>query len=154
MTAYLASNPASSLEKMISALVGQVASDDFVLQLTSPRQLTTREVLDGDPSKLAAVKSEDISPEDILWALSGALEKVRGMSIASGSDLQSEDLKTLANIMIFIGHVRADMRLSFVYLLIRQCSVFTKIPEALNLLEDRDLAAKIERQVLGMLENE
>ena len=154
LAAYLSSNPSASLEKMINALIGRVASDDFILQITSPRRLTTREILDGDPDRLDDVKNGRISPEDILWALSGALEKLRDISLAGGVNLRPDELPTLANIMAFIGYLRADMRLSFVYLLIKRCAVFTKMPAALNLLEDKKLAAMIEQQVLEMLESE
>ncbi len=154
LTAYLSTNPLSSLEKMISALVGRVASDDFVLQLTCPRQLTTQDVLDGDPVKLEAVKNNQISPEDVLWAMTGALNTLRDMKINAGSDLQPGDLRTLANILSFVSHLRADMRLSFVYQLIKACAVFTQMPSALGLLEDKGLAAKIDQQVIEMLESE
>ncbi|MFO8048347.1 MAG: hypothetical protein R6U29_04870 [Desulfosudaceae bacterium] len=150
----LSSDRAAALEKVIRALVGRVACDDFVLQLTAPRQLTTREVLRGDPARLEAVKSDRVSPEDILWALSGATDTLRDMNLAADGRLPADGLETLANIMSFISHVRADLRLSFVYLLIKQCAVFTQIPPALEHLEDRDLAARIKRQVAEMLEQE
>ncbi|ABW68925.1 hypothetical protein [Desulfosudis oleivorans] len=153
LVAYLSTHPLSSLEKMISALVGRVASDDFVLQLTCPRQLTTQEVLDGDPVKLAAMKNNQVSPEDVLWALTGALNTLRDMKIAAGSDLQAGDLRTLANILSFVSHLRADMRLSFVYQLIKTCAVFTQIPSALHLMEDKALAERIDRQVSELLES-
>jgi MoxR-like ATPase len=151
---YLSSHPASSLEKLMSALIGRVACDDFILQLTCSRQLSTQEILKGDPDRLAAVKNDRISPEDILWALTGALETLRNMNAAAGSDLGPPDLRILANIMSFIGHLRADMRLSFVFQLIKQCAVFTQIPPALRLLEDRNLAARINDQILEMLESQ
>jgi hypothetical protein len=154
LAAYLSANPTSSLEKLISALVGRVACDDFILQITSPRQVSTMEILNGDAAKLKDLEKGCIGPEDILWALSGALEVLRAMRLASGSDLRDEDLIILANIMAFISRLRADMRLSFVYRLIRQCAVFTQIPAALNLLEDKEQAMMIERQVLAMLESE
>lgn len=151
---YLMSERTASLEKLISALVGRVACDDFVLQLTAPRQLTTREILKGDPVKREAVKSNSVSPEDILWALTGALETLRDMNVAAGAGLNKNGLKTLANILSFIAHLRADMRLSFVYLLIKRCAVFTQIPPALALIEDQDLAAILNRQIAEMLEQE
>jgi len=151
---YLSSNPGSSVEKLISALIGRVACDDFVLQMTSPRQLSTQEILTGDPDRLAAVKNDGISPEDILWALGGALEILREMNIAADGCPRPDDLRTLANVLSFIGHLRADMRLSFVFQLIRRCALFTQIPQALDLLEDRELASMIRAQVLEMLEKE
>ena len=81
LAAFLSSTASASLEKMISALIGRVASDDFVLQLTTPRQLTTKAILDGDAAKLEEVKKGLIGPEDILWALSGALETGQKRSV-------------------------------------------------------------------------
>lgn len=154
LSAYLCANSGSSLEKMIDALIGQVACSDFVLQITSPRQLTTKQILDGDPEKLDAMKQRAISPEDILWALSGALEVLRNLSEAANAELTGNDLETLANIMKFIGYLRADMRVSFFYLLIKQCAVFTQIPAALKLIKDKDLALQLNRRFIKILEDE
>lgn len=49
--------------------------------------------------------------------------------------------------------LRADMRLPFVYQLIKTCAVFTQIPSALHLMEDKALAERIDRQLLELLES-
>ncbi len=152
LTACLASDRAAALEKVIRALVGRVACDDFVMQLTAPRQLTARQVLEGDPAGLAAVRADQVSPEDVLWALSGALDTLRDLNLAADGRLPAGDLNTLAQVMSFIAHVRADLRLSLVYQLIKEGAIFTQIPPALDRLEDRDLADRIKRQVAEMLE--
>jgi len=45
------------------------------------------------------------------------------------------------------------MRLPFVYQLIKTCAVFTQIPSALHLMEDKALAERIDRQLLELLES-
>jgi len=137
---------------MIDALIGQTGCADFILQLTSPRQLTTKQVLDGDPDKLAAMKQGLISPEDILWALSGALEVLRDLNAASKSEIKGDDLEILANILKFTGYFTGGYANIVFYLLIKQCAVFTRIPSALKLLKDKDMAFKLNSRFEKILE--
>ena len=74
---YLESGSSAPLEKMVTALVGKTASSDFVLQMTCPRELTTQDILKGCPKKLNRLAQGQVSQEDTLWALSGALTALR-----------------------------------------------------------------------------
>ena len=143
LEAHLNSDNGSSLEKMLTSLVGRTACSDFALQITSPRLLTTREVLAGDREKISLVRSGGVSPEDVLWALSGALDELRDISASSNGEFKGRDMETLSSVLQFIGLLRADMRVSFFFTLVKQCAVFSQLPRALDLIEDRSLASEI-----------
>ncbi|ACL05278.1 conserved hypothetical protein [Desulfatibacillum aliphaticivorans] len=147
----LQSGADAPLEKMIVALVGQTAASDFVLQITSPRELTTQEVLDGNQAKLDLLEQNRISQEDALWALSGALTALREQNMESGSEPSQALLQSLGNTLQFLALVRADMRLSFFYLLIKKCALFTQIPSALKMLEAQTADA-VSEKIRDMLE--
>ena len=152
LTRCLMENPDGSLDKMIQSLVGRVAGRDFTLQHTAPRELTSRQVLAGDAERLEAVKQERVPPEDILWALAGAVSVLRDKKAAAPGGLPAPDLKVLCNVLLFIGHARADLSLSFFYSLISTCGILTEIPVALHLLEDGSVADTLCRKFGDLLE--
>lgn len=57
-------------------------------------------------------------------------------SAARRGDLGPDEMTDLANVLLFIGTARADMSLSFFYLLLRDCGIFTRVPAALRLIRD------------------
>ncbi len=133
--AYLSANPGGTLQSVIHSLVGAVAGADFIAQITAPRRLSTGEVLAGDEAKLAEMAGGTIPAEDVLWALSGAVRALRDLRLARGGGaLQGDDLSELAHVLLFIGAARADARLSFFYLLLRDCGIFSQVPAALGLV--------------------
>jgi hypothetical protein len=136
LAARLVSDPGGSLPRFIESLVGNVAGTDFAAQVTAPRMISTDEILSGDGDRLSAMIGGEIPPEDLLWALSGAVRSLREMKTASRGPLGGDELRVLANVLLFIGYARADLRLSFFYLMIRDCGIFAQIPEALALIPD------------------
>ncbi|HSV98147.1 MAG TPA: hypothetical protein VLM75_14590 [Spirochaetota bacterium] len=149
---YLAGNKGTTLEKMIESLVGIVAGSDFTSQLTRPRRITTADVLNGDGYKLEGMRDGRIPSEDILWAVSGALGHLREKNMLLKGDFIGEDLNELAHTLLFVGHSRADRRISFFHTLLRQCGLFSLVPRALSLLADGDRAA-IRTAFGGILED-
>ncbi len=138
---FLAENGGTTLEKMIVSLVGLVAGSDFTSQLTRPRRITTADVLNGDGEKLEGMLDGRIPSEDILWAVSGALSHLRDKNMLLKGEFIGEDLEELAHTLLFVGHSRADRRISFFYVLLRQCGLFSLVPAALSLLDEADRIA-------------
>ena len=138
---FLAENGGTTLEKMIVSLVGLVAGSDFTSQLTRPRRITTADVLNGDGEKLEGMLDGRIPSEDILWAVSGALSHLRDKNMLLKGEFLGEDLEELAHTLLFVGHSRADRRISFFYVLLRQCGLFSLVPAALSLLDEADRIA-------------
>lgn len=137
---FLSENPASTLEKVIVSLVGTVAGSDFTAQITRPRRITTADVLSGDREKLDGMRNGSIPSEDLLWAVSGALSHLREKNTLLKGEFFGEDLKELAGTLLFVGHSRADRRISFFYTLLRQCGLYSLVPAALALLDEADRA--------------
>ncbi len=135
---HLAANPGGSMESIIHSLVGHVAGADFIAQLTAPRALSTADVLAGSEDKLARMIEGSIPSEDILWALSGAVRAMRDLKLQRKGDLERRDLAELANVLLFIGSARSDLRLSFFYLLLRDCGIFTQVPAAIGLIPEEE----------------
>jgi hypothetical protein len=134
---HLADNPSDPMTLLIQSLVGNLAGSDFILQVIAPRAITTEEVLAGDNNKLRLLGEGKIPMEDILWAFSGAVARFREIMEQSGEDLGDEAMDRLANTLLFIGSARADMRISFFYLLLRDCGILTQVPAALGRIPDR-----------------
>ena len=151
LTDHLRESSESTLEKMIYTLVGNIAGSDFIMQLTSPRQITSEDILSGNTEKLNRLKSREISSEDFLWALNGTIEIMEEKAIASRGSLTENDLKLLGNILTFIGYSRGDMRMSYFFLLLKQCGIFTLIPTALKSLDDKELAQELRRKFENLL---
>ena len=125
---YLSGGDGSTLEKLIYTLVGNIAGSDFLMQLRSPRQISSDDIISGNREKLERVKQRDISTEDLLWALNGTIEIMELKAVSSQGRLSDDDLKLLGNILTFIGYSRGDMRMSYFFLLLKQCGIFTLIP--------------------------
>jgi len=146
LSSYLMSNPGSPLEKTVVSLVGDIAGVDFILQHTAPRELTTREVLEGNMEKLDRLKEGQIPAEDILWAISGAVTYLREKSALLQGAPGKHDMLELGNVLKFIGYSRADTRMSFFYLLIRECGIYTSIPEAISGINDTGIKTELGRR--------
>lgn len=148
---YLTESGDSTLEKMIYTLVGNIAGSDFVMQLTSPRQISSEDILSGSQEKLNSLKSREIPSEDLLWALNGTIEIIEEKAISSRGSLTENDLKLLGNILTFIGYSRGDMRMSYFFLLLKQCGIFTLIPAALKTLNDKELTQELRQKFENLL---
>jgi hypothetical protein len=148
---YLTGSGDSTLEKMIYTLVGNIAGSDFIMQLTSPRQITSEDILSGNAGKLEKLKSREISSEDFLWALNGTLEIMESKAASAGGNLTGTDLKLLSNILTFIGYSRGDIRMSYFFLLLKQCGIFTLIPEALKSLDNPSLTAELRQRFENLM---
>jgi hypothetical protein len=132
----LRDEPESTLSGMIESLISSVACRDFILQVTSPRELSSADMLSGEPGRLAALERGEIPAEDLLWASSGAVAALRDMAIAHNGDPDPALLRALSNVLLFLGNARADVRMSFFYLVIRDCGLLTSVPRALALIPD------------------
>ncbi|MBU1168926.1 MAG: hypothetical protein KKD44_05100 [Proteobacteria bacterium] len=131
----LLENKHSSVEKLVMSLIGETVSSDFLSQVTAPREISSAQVLGGDPGALARVKTGDLPSEDLLWAVTGAIQNIRDQRIRCHEADTESLLFPLGNLLRFIGFSRTDTRFSFFYLLLKECGVFTLIPPALKTLE-------------------
>ncbi|MBF0118400.1 MAG: hypothetical protein HQK79_06150 [Desulfobacterales bacterium] len=136
---YFKENPKSSIVSLISSLVGVICCNDFIMQITCARELTTQEIINGNPEKLEKMIKEEISSEDILWAISGAFSYLKEKNIIKKGAFSEEDLIELSNILKFIGYARSDISLSFFYLLIKSCGIFTLSIEAIKTISDETM---------------
>lgn len=125
-----------TLNKIIPSLISESIGCDFIAQQIAPRELSEADILSGDPEKLNSLKEGNLPAEDILWALSGSIDHLRQKSISLKGGLSPADLTELANLLQFVGYSRADARISFFHMLIRDCGLLTQIPEALKTLDD------------------
>ena len=137
LSRHLTDNPDSSLKKLVSSLIGLAAGTDFLLQHIMPREITTSDILEGSLEKLENLKQNRIPAEDLLWALSGAVTRLREMCEDAQERHREIDLRVLGNMLQFIGHSRADVSMSFFYLLLRDCGLFTSIPPALKAIQNK-----------------
>ncbi|HDP80019.1 MAG TPA: hypothetical protein ENN21_04160 [Spirochaetes bacterium] len=151
--ARLAERGQSTMEKLLAALVGAVAAHEFLTELAAPRAVSTSDILEGSPDKLALLKSDGIPPEDLLWGLSGAVAAIREKSAALNDCPGPDDLAELANLLRFIGYARADTRLSFFYLLLRQCGIFTRVPAAIDTLADAEERRELKSRFEALLDS-
>ncbi|MBP7583420.1 MAG: hypothetical protein KBA61_05275 [Spirochaetes bacterium] len=150
---YLAHNPEGTLGGVIESLLSTVAARDFIMQVTAPRAITTGEILGGDAARLSAVARGEVPAEDLLWAASGAVSHLRELAIEGGGNIDNGGLATLANVLSFMGSFRADLRVSFFYLIIRDCGLFTRVPAAIDLISDESLRAAVRERFGAMLED-
>ncbi len=148
---YLSGSAGNTLEKMIYTLVGNIAGTDFLMQLTSPRQISSEDILSGNQDKLEKVKIREIPTEDLLWALNGTMEIMELKAVSSGGKLTNDDIKLLGNILTFIGFSRGDIRMSYFFLLLKQCGIFTLIPDALKTLTDKKLTEELRLKFENLL---
>lgn len=154
LAASFSENPGSTLAAVIHSLVGAAAGTDFMAQLTAPRAISTADILEGNETALSGMQAGKIPAEDLLWALSGAVGFLREMSVSRGGVIQPDELAILANILPFIGYARGDMRLSFFYLLIRECGIFTQVPAALRLIPDARRRDDLMKKFTAMVEQD
>ena len=110
---YLKEHAGNSLEKMITALTGKIAARDFILQHTTPRALTSDDIISGSAEGLARLRKNKVPSEDLLWALAGALSVIREAKEAANGPLPDQGLEKLANFMTFVGCSRSDISISF-----------------------------------------
>jgi len=136
LSRYLQSNPETSLKKIICSLLGIEAGSDFILQYTVPRELTTSQILEGNSEKFEKLKHDEIPSEDLLWSLAGSITHLRGLNCSAGEGGTPIDLRLLGNVVKFIGYARADIAMSFFFLLIKECGLFTSIPHAIETIQD------------------
>lgn len=142
---HLAGSPSVPLALLIQSLVGVVAGADFIHQVLTPRAVTTEDILAGSRERLRQTGEGTLPMEDLLWALSGAVARLRGAMEQTVGVLDDDAMLMLANTIAFIGSTRADMRISFFYLLLRDCGILTQVPAALALIPDTDRREEIRR---------
>lgn len=135
---YLTTNDDTGLEKIIYSLVGNIAGSDFLMQLTAPRQLTSSDIIEGNAEKLEKLKKREIPVEDLLWALNGTIEILKEKAAAASGDLKNNDITMLSNVLKFIGYSRGDITMAYFFLLLRECGIFTLIPEAVKRIDDKE----------------
>lgn len=145
---YLLDNDYTVLQKIIVSLIGDVAGTDFIVQYVSPRAISSHDILAGDEEKLQGLKENTIPAEDVLWAVNGAIHMLYTDTVNSNGNPDEQLQKKLLNFLRCISLIRADMRVSFMYGLVRDCGLFTKIPDALkhidNPEERQDILQKIQ----------
>ena len=149
---HLRNNPSGTLEKLFYTLLGNVAGSDFVNQQTSPRMIETRHILSGDMDRLDTMRNGHIPSEDILWALSGAISILRQKNMILRGQFAGNDLMELAHVLAFIGYSRADTRISFFNMLLRECGIFTIIPRAIAELPDEKMRSELLKRFTDMVE--
>jgi hypothetical protein len=135
LTEHLLENPDSTLIKLIYSLAGYTAGDDFVKQMTSPRALSSADILSGSSDAMSALTEDRVPAEDLLWAMGGALDLIREATASSAGS----DIEKIANFITFAGLSRADIRVSFLFLLMKECGVFSVVPEALAAIKNKKL---------------
>ena len=138
LKAYLQEHTGGTLSLIINSLVGYTGGSDFIGQVLAPRVVSTEDVLIGSTVKLSALREGSIPSEDILWALSGVISHIRNRRRAEGWDDKDTAEKEIANTLLFITNTRADMRISFFYLLLRDCGIFTQVPSVLRHIGDEE----------------
>ena len=117
-----------AVEKVMASLIGEIAASDFVTQILTPRQLTTHEILSGDAAAFERFSAGDVPVEDVLWAVSGAVGRIREKKMDSGEGL----LQPLGFLLKYVAGARADARVSFFLMLLRECGIFSQIPAAVR----------------------
>lgn len=150
--AGLTETPDSPLEKIIASLVGDVTAFDFANQVRSPRKITTEQILAGDEKRLHAMRGGEVPSEDILWALSGAISHIRNKAIEKSGNFNSGDLTELGNTLLFISSSRSDTRMSFFYMLLKECGLLTKIPAAAGKIQSDSDRAEVKNKFRLFLE--
>jgi len=151
LVSYLISSSDSSIEKIIYSLIGNIAGSDFLMQLTSPRQLSSSEIIEGSVEKLEMLKKREIPVEDLLWALNGTIGILKEKAAAASGSLDDNNITILSNVLKFIGYSRGDITMSYFFLLIRECGIFTLIPEAVNRIDDIDTVNFLKSKYSGLL---
>ncbi len=147
---YLAGD-STIIVKLISTLIGEITARDFVMQITSPRMITSRDILDGSEEKLEMLKNRAIPSEDLLWALNGTIGTMKELVIRENGNLPREKLSGLTNMLKFTAYSRGDIRMTYFFLLLKECGIFTAIPPALKLIGDNDLRSELKERLGDLL---
>ncbi|WP_300674473.1 hypothetical protein [Desulfoluna sp.] len=121
-----------AVEKVMASLVGEIAASDFVTQILAPRQLTTHEILSGDEAAFARFTEGGVPVEDLLWAVSGAVTRLRDQQMAG----DAERLTPLGFLLKYVAASRADARISFFLMLLRECGIFSQMPDAVRAVSE------------------
>ncbi len=148
---FISESADSTLEKTIYSLIGNIAGSDFIMQLTAPRQISSDDILRGDESKLLLLKNREISSEDLLWALNGTLEVMKERAIQTSGKLNSDDIKMLGNMLKFIGYSRGDIRMAYFFLLMKECGIFSIIPDAIKSLGEHEVITELKEKYGALL---
>ena len=148
---YLISSKDTGVEKIIYSLIGNIAGSDFLMQITAPRQLTSSDIIEGNIKKLEMLKKREISVEDLLWALNGTIEILKEKAAAVSGELGNDDINMLSNVLKFIGYSRGDITMSYFFLLLRECGIFTLIPEAVKRIEDKETVEFLKSKYSSLL---
>lgn len=148
---YFSGSSDSTLEKTIYSLIGNIAGSDFIMQLTAPRQISSDDILKGDESKLSLLKNRELSSEDLLWALNGTLEVMKERAIQTSGRLTPDDIKILGNVLKFIGYSRGDIRMAYFFLLMKECGIFTLIPDAIKSLGEHEAIMELKDKYGSLL---
>ncbi|GAB4221252.1 MAG: hypothetical protein Kow00102_15450 [Spirochaetota bacterium] len=149
---YLLNNDYKVLQKIIISLIGDVAGTDFILQYVSPRAISSNDILAGDEKKLQQLIDNTIPTEDILWAVNGAIHILYTENVKRSGSPDEQLLKKLSHFLKFISFTRADTRVSFMYSLVRDCGLFTQIPDALNYIDNPEEKQSIMEKVQVFLD--
>lgn len=148
---FLQNKKDSTLEKLIYSLVGNVAGTDFFMQLLSPRLLSSEDIVMGNEDKLTLLKERKIPAEDILWALNGTIEILNERALLKSGNFDSDDLRVIGNILKFIGYSRGDIRMAYFFLLVKECGIFSIIPEAIKRIEDASIQNELKSRYGDLL---
>lgn len=140
----------TTLVKLVSTLVGEITARDFIMQVTSPRMITSRDIIEGSAEKLELLKNRSIPAEDLLWALNGTIETMKELAIRGNGSIQGSSLADLRNVLKFIAYSRGDIRMTYFFLLLKECGIFTSIPAAVKQIDDDAVRAEL-KQKLGDL---
>jgi hypothetical protein len=119
------------------SLIGETVSSDFISQVMAPREISSAMILEGR-APLSRIRSGDIPSEDLLWAVTGAIHAIRDMKIRTNPSKTDSLLIPLGHLIRVIGFSRSDARISFFYLLMKECGVFTLVPSAISTLASDD----------------
>jgi len=136
----------TTLVKLISTLLGEITARDFIMQITSPRMITSRDILDGSAEKLELLKNRAIPSEDLLWALNGTIETMRELVIRENGNIPGASFVELANMLKFIAYSRGDIRMTYFFLLLKECGIFTSIPAAVKLVDDQEMRIELKQK--------
>jgi hypothetical protein len=132
----LLQDSASTIHKIIYSLIGFVTGRDFIEQNIRTRDITTADILSGNRQKLQKVIQDDLTSEDLMWSLYGAISyfrKEREQSIEMQPTLKEE----VAYYLLFLSHSRSDIAMSLFYLLIKECGIFSQIPDIIKTIDNQ-----------------
>lgn len=149
---YFLSGANGAVPKLLTSLIGSIAGNDFIMQVTSPRLLTTADILEGSEEKLSALRNRGIPSEDLLWALNGTIEFLKEIAILTNGELPEQAMLQLSNILKFIAYSRGDIRMTYFFLILRECGLLTSIPAAIKKIDDDSLQAELKQKFTSLFD--